>query len=156
MNSPIILDHLLIGRRYLGQLKMWRRYLRISIGREFFKDLFLKRRWSANDRSPFEEMRTINPEHNPGLNEEALTALGESWPVFKQAEIEETWAGLIEITPDSLPVIDRIKNIAGLTIATGFSGHGFGTGPAGGQLAADLVSNMTPLIDPAPYRFDRF
>ncbi|KAE9922599.1 hypothetical protein GP688_21970 [Escherichia coli] len=32
----------------------------------------------------------------------------------------------------------------------------FGTSPAAGQLAADLVSGHTPLIDPTPYRFERF
>lgn len=28
--------------------------------------------------------------------------------------------------------------------------------PAAGQLAADLVAQATPLIDPSPYRFERF
>ena len=73
----------------------------------------------------------------------------------ENAEIEETWAGQIDVTPDSNPVIDRIASIPGLTIATGFSGHGFGTGPASGQLAADLVTDATPLVDPKPYTFDR-
>ena len=64
---------------------------------------------------------------------------------------------MIDITPDSNPVIDRIDKIPGLTIATGFSGHGFGTSPAAGQLAADMVMQSdTPLIDPTPYRFSRF
>ena len=44
----------------------------------------------------------------------------------------------------------------GLLVATGFSGHGFGTAPAAGQLAADLVTGARPLLDPAPYRLDRF
>lgn len=43
-----------------------------------------------------------------------------------------------------------------LRISLGFSGHGFGTSPAAGQLAADLVSGCQPIIDPAPYRFERF
>ena len=41
-------------------------------------------------------------------------------------------------------------------IASGFSGHGFGTGPAAGQLAADLLCGLDPIVDPAPYAFDRF
>ncbi|MEO9509426.1 MAG: FAD-binding oxidoreductase, partial [Nonlabens ulvanivorans] len=59
------------------------------------------------------------------------------------------------VTPDSNPVIDHVKSIPGLTVATGFSGHGFGTGPAAGQLAADLIANVEPIIDPSPYKFDR-
>ena len=60
------------------------------------------------------------------------------------------------MTPDGEPVMDRIADIPGLTLASGFSGHGFGTAPAAGQLAADLVMNSEPLVDPAHYKFDRF
>ena len=60
------------------------------------------------------------------------------------------------MTPDGEPVISPIEKIPGLTLASGFSGHGFGTSPAAGQLAADLVMNETPLVDPSTYRFDRF
>ena len=33
-------------------------------------------------------------------------------------------------------------------VATGFSGHGFGIGPAAGRLAADLATGRTPAVDP--------
>jgi glycine/D-amino acid oxidase-like deaminating enzyme len=79
-----------------------------------------------------------------------------AWPVFEQARIAQAWAGTIDVTPDSNPVIGPVAQIPGLTVATGFSGHGFGTSPAAGHLAADLVSGHAPIIDPSPYRFDRF
>ena len=44
----------------------------------------------------------------------------------------------------------------GFFIATGFSGHGFGIGPAAGRLMADLVTGATPLVDPAAFRLGRF
>tara|TARA_R110001599_G_C12270264_1_gene661361 strand:+ start:4242 stop:5534 length:1293 start_codon:yes stop_codon:yes gene_type:complete len=155
LNAPLTLDHLLIGWRYFGQLRAQRSFLRVSLGREFFEDLALARRWDANSRSPFEKVRTMDPRVNPGLNQEALTNLSRAWPIFDQAEIEEAWAGIIDVTPDSNPVIDRIQKVPGLTVATGFSGHGFGTGPAAGHLAADLVTNTDPIVDPGTYRFDR-
>jgi glycine/D-amino acid oxidase-like deaminating enzyme len=155
LDAHITLDHLLIGWRYLSQLRAQRSFLRTSFGREFFKDLGLARRWTANSRSPFEKIRTMDPSPNPDLNHEALTNLRNAWPIFDKAEVEEAWAGVIDVTPDSNPVIDHIYDIPGLTIATGFSGHGFGTGPAAGQLAADLVSGVEPTIDPKPYRFER-
>ncbi|WP_369856410.1 NAD(P)/FAD-dependent oxidoreductase [Candidatus Thalassolituus haligoni] len=155
LDAPITLDHLLIGWRYLTQLRTQRSFLRTSLGRAFLQDLALARRWGAGSRSPFEQIRTLDPAFNPGLNQEALTNLADAWPAFKQARVEEAWAGVIDVTPDSNPVIDHIGAIPGLTIATGFSGHGFGTGPAAGQLAADLVANVAPIIDPDPYRFDR-
>lgn len=155
LDAYITLDHLLIGWRYLSQLRTQRSVLRTSFGSEFFKDLKLARRWKAHSRSPFEQIRTLDPNANPALNNEALTNLRKAWPIFEQAEIEESWAGVIDITPDSNPIIDKINAIPGLTIATGFSGHGFGTGPAAGQLAADIITNADPLIDPSPYKFER-
>ena len=155
VNAPLTLDHLLIGWRYLGQLRAGGGSLRVSLGREFFEDLALARRWRPNSRSPFEKVRTMDPEVNPALNQEALTNLRNAWPIFDKAEIEEAWAGVIDVTPDSHPVIDRISTLPGLTVATGFSGHGFGTGPAAGRLAADLVCAVDPIVDPSTYRFDR-
>ncbi|MEP3350627.1 MAG: FAD-binding oxidoreductase [Marinomonas sp.] len=155
LDAPLTLDHLLIGWRYLSQLRAQYSFLRPSLGKAFVKDLGVARRWKANDVSPFEKIRVNDPAVNPSLNQEAFTNLRNAWPVFNNAEIDEEWAGIIDVTPDSNPVIDKIKAIPGLTVATGFSGHGFGTGPAAGQLAADLVSGDEPIIDPSPYRFDR-
>ena len=155
LDAPLTLDHLLIGWRYLSQLRAQYSFLRPSLGKAFVKDLGVARRWKANEVSPFEKIRVNDPAVNPSLNQEAFTNLCNAWPVFNNAEIDEEWAGIIDVTPDSNPVIDKIKAIPGLTVATGFSGHGFGTGPAAGQLAADLVSGDEPIIDPSPYRFDR-
>ncbi len=155
LDAPLCLDHLLIGHRYMSQLKNQRSFLRISLGRYFLNDLALSRRWKNETLSPFEKIRTIDPVHNNSLNQEALTNLRKAWPAFDSAQIAEAWAGQIDVTPDSNPVIDRIEEIPGLTIATGFSGHGFGTGPAAGHLAADIVSGMNPIVDPSPYKFDR-
>lgn len=156
LDASLTLDHLLIGSRYLQQLRAQRSFLRISLGKNFIRDLALPRRWKANRRSPFEQVRTLDPEVNPALNQEAMTNLIAAWPAFEKAVIAEAWAGAIDVTPDSNPVIGPVAKIPGLTLATGFSGHGFGTSPAAGQLAADLVSAATPIIDPHPYRFERF
>jgi len=155
LDAPVVLDHLLIGHRYLEQLRTQRSFLKIKFGSPFFKDLAMPRRWKADSTTPFERIRTLDPEVNHGLNRDALNNLSAAWPAFADAQIDEAWAGLIDVTPDSNPVIDRIEAIPGLTISTGFSGHGFGTGPAAGQLAADLLSGVEPIIDPAPYRFGR-
>lgn len=156
LSAPLTLDHLLIGWRYLSQLRANSSLLRTSLGRDFWEDLKLGRCWGASSCSPFEKVRTRDPKVDSALNQEALTNLRNAWPIFDNAEIEEAWAGVIDITPDTNPVIDRIETLSGLTVAAGFSGHGFGTGPAAGHLAADLVSNADPIVDPSTYRFDRF
>ena len=67
----------------------------------------------------------------------------------------ESWGGAIDSTPDALPVISAVDALPGFYLATGFSGHGFGAGPGGGRLVADLVTGRAPLIDPTPFRFSR-
>ena len=156
VKAPLTLDHVLLGLRYLPALKYQRHMLRISFGRDFFADLLMRRRWSSSQRSPFERVRTIDPPVDTGINAEAMRNISAAWPVFEQAKIVETWAGMMDVTPDSLPVVGHVAKIPGLTLATGFSGHGFGTAPAAGELAADLLLGNAPIIDPTPYRLERF
>ena len=40
-------------------------------------------------------------------------------------------------------------------LSTGYSGHGFGIGPAAGRLAADLIAGDPPIVDPHPFRYSR-
>jgi glycine/D-amino acid oxidase-like deaminating enzyme len=75
--------------------------------------------------------------------------------VLADVTMVEGWGGAIESTPDGLPVISAVAELPGFYLATGFSGHGFGAGPGGGHLAADIVLGRTPLVDPTPFRFDR-
>lgn len=156
LDASLVPDHLLLGLRYLPQLRAQRGNLRISLGKNFLHDLTLARHWGAKSITPFEKVRMMDPPANRALNQEAMDNLMAAWPAFAKAEIADTWAGTIDVTPDSNPVIGPVNRIPGLTVATGFSGHGFGTSPAAGQLAADLVSGCPPIIDPAPYRFERF
>ena len=46
--------------------------------------------------------------------------------------------------------------LRGLFLSTGYSGHGFGLGPAAGRLTADLVTGDPPIVDPRPFRLSRF
>jgi glycine/D-amino acid oxidase-like deaminating enzyme len=60
------------------------------------------------------------------------------------------------VTPDAVPVISPVPALPGFFLASGFSGHGFGLGPAAGRLGADLVVGDRPIVDPTPFRFERF
>jgi glycine/D-amino acid oxidase-like deaminating enzyme len=48
-----------------------------------------------------------------------------------------------------------VDQVAGLVLAAGCSGHGFGMGPGIGYLAAELLCNETPCVDPTPFRLSR-
>jgi glycine/D-amino acid oxidase-like deaminating enzyme len=86
----------------------------------------------------------------------ALKNLTAAWPVFEGAVPQERWAGMIDVTPDGIPVISAVPELPDLVVATGFTGHGFGIGPGAGRLVADLVSGTMPTVDPAPFRWSRF
>jgi sarcosine oxidase subunit beta len=82
--------------------------------------------------------------------------VAEVLPIAGTTPIANTWGGLIDLTPDALPVIDAPAAIAGLVIAAGFSGHGFCLGPVSGLLCADLATGRAPRHDLSAFRLDRF
>ncbi len=77
-------------------------------------------------------------------------------PAFRQARVERFWAGLIDQTPDALPVLDTPEAVPGLVIAFGFSGHGFCLGPVTGRILGALATGEAPGYDLAPFRLSRF
>lgn len=79
-----------------------------------------------------------------------------AFPALEGAEVAQSWAGYFDVTPDAIPVISPVGDLPGLHIATGFSGHGFGIGPAAGRLMADLVTGSAPVVDPHDFRLSRF
>jgi sarcosine oxidase subunit beta len=106
-----------------------------------------------------------NPNQAPGFEESVdpawtehhLDAAMRRFPLLERAGLLREWAGLYEVTPDAHPVIDRLQRPAGLTIVAGFSGHGFMHGPAAGLLAAELISDGTPVsMDLHQLRLGRF
>ena len=77
-------------------------------------------------------------------------------PALAEARIARVWGGLLDMTPDALPVIERSPEVEGLVIAAGFSGHGFCLGPVTGWIVRDLVVDGTTSLPIAPFRRDRF
>lgn len=77
-------------------------------------------------------------------------------PALAEAKVARVWGGLIDVTPDALPVIERVPEVDGLIIAAGFSGHGFCLGPVTGQLVCELVTKGTPSLPLDAFRRARF
>jgi sarcosine oxidase subunit beta len=82
--------------------------------------------------------------------------VAEVLPIAARAPIARAWGGLIDLTPDALPVIDAPEYPSGLIIAAGFSGHGFCLGPVSGLLCADLALGRVPRHDLSAFRLARF
>ena len=69
-------------------------------------------------------------------------------PVVGGQRIERAWCGLEAMSVDDIPFVGPISGLDGLTIATGFSGHGFAIAPAVGRSVADQINGQpTPELD---------
>ena len=73
-----------------------------------------------------------------------------------EAELDETWVGLIDMTPDALPVIEAVASLRGLVLAMGFSGHGFRLGPVTGRICASLAREEAPNLPIEAFALGRF
>lgn len=77
-------------------------------------------------------------------------------PALADASISHAWAGLYEVTPDANPIIGPAREVGGLFLINGFSGHGFQHSPAAGRILADVIAGRDPQFDLAPFAFERF
>jgi glycine/D-amino acid oxidase-like deaminating enzyme len=115
-----------------------------------------KRHWQADEASPFEAMRVLNPAPNLATLAQVQKDFAAALPALGRPKLRAAWAGMIDTMPDVVPVIDRAPGLDGLIIATGLSGHGFGIGPGMGRVIADLVTGRTPGHDLHRFRACRF
>ena len=141
--------------KFLSTYKQRRKGLKVSFGKSFFDQIIRGTNWRLDQPSPFEAERVRDPAPDMSLVNSALAALIEANPGLKDIRIAEAWGGTIDVTPDTVPVISAVDRLPGFFLATGFSGHGFGLGPAAGKLAADVLTGDTPLVDPAAYSYQR-
>lgn len=130
--------------------------VKISIGKEFIDEWRTPSKWGMDEPSPFEATRVLDPAPNMRAIDRTMRKVGAVFPQLADVKIVETWAGMIEATPDIIPVIDEVESVPGFFIATGFSGHGFGIGPGAGKAIAALISGNDSDIDLEPLRLQRF
>jgi glycine/D-amino acid oxidase-like deaminating enzyme len=114
------------------------------------------RSWSPDQASPFEAMRVLNPEPNKKKVADLAVRFEAMFPHLGPMQIKSAWAGMIDTMPDIVPVMDRVAALPGLTVGTGFSGHGFGIGPAAGRILAALATGGEVGHDLNRFRLGRF
>lgn len=128
-------DSIRIGWRFVPLAWRNRRHLRISL-----------RQAAHNPAEPTPDMTGIS---------RAADAFHSEYPGSSELKIIRTWAGDIDYTPDELPIIDALA-VDGLFVAAGFSGDGFGLGPAAGREIAQWICTGQPRTDLTPFRASRF
>lgn len=130
--------------------------LSISIGKDFFDELRMPKTWALDEETVFEQTRVLDPEPSRRVLRGIRENLDTMFPQLKEVPIVEAWAGMVETTPDVVPMIGPVDGLPGMHIATGFSGHGFGLGPGAGKATADLLTGTDTGIDLRPLRLSRF
>jgi glycine/D-amino acid oxidase-like deaminating enzyme len=152
----IVPDTFRFFSEFLPALRLQWHTMRLRIGTKFLEEWRIPRQWKLDTPSPFERVRTLDPEPYRPILDQAGRYASAAFPVFRDMKVIESWGGVIDVTPDAVPVISAVDTLPGFFIATGFTGHGFGIGPGAGRLMAELVTGETPVVDPTPFRYSRF
>ena len=154
--ADIVPDSFRLFREFLPALMLDWKGIRLRLGKRFVDEAKLKRRWALDEVSPFEQVRILDPEPVRDILDSAEKHLKDYYPVFKPMKIAERWAGCIDAVPDAVPIISKVEKLQGFHLCTGFSGHGFGLGPGGGKLMAEIVTGEKTCVDATPFRYTRF
>lgn len=144
------------ARQFWPTFKKRRSMLKVAVGRSFLAGPEALSRWSFDSVSPFERQRVLDPAPDLALVKFGLGRLVDNFPALRGLQVAHAWGGMIDSTPDGIPAISPVDSLPGLYLSTGYSGHGFGIGPAAGRLAADLITGDPPIVDPHPFRYSRF
>ncbi len=142
--------------KFLPQMKQEIGHVRLRLDASALRDLMVPRNWPLDGRSPFEATRVLDPSPSQSLLKQAHASLLHYFPQLAQVRVAENWAGMIEASPDAIPILDEALGLAGFFIATGFSGHGFGIGPGAGKAIADMATRRDTGLDMTAFRLSRF
>lgn len=79
-------------------------------------------------------------------------------PRLKNLLIRRTWRGCYPMTPDGMPIVDRVSGLDGLVLAVGMCGQGFMLGPGVARNVTSMIVAGKPWLPPdvhAAWRFHR-
>ncbi|QIG52036.1 sarcosine oxidase subunit beta family protein [Nordella sp. HKS 07] len=87
--------------------------------------------------------------------EGVIAGLLEMFPAFGQLKLMRQWAGIVDVVPDSSPIIGE-SPLPGLFLNCGWGTGGFKAIPAGGTLLAHLLATGRHNDISRPFDLDRF
>ncbi|WP_417432826.1 NAD(P)/FAD-dependent oxidoreductase [Kiloniella sp.] len=142
--------------KFLPLMKKSYRDVSLRFDRSFFNEVGHRVKTNPAKISPFEQNRVLNPKPDENILKQMREALKSHMPELANAAFVESWAGMIETTPDVLPIVSQADYIDGFYMVSGLSGHGFGIGPGMGKIVADLICGRPIEYDLSRFRLDRF
>ncbi|WDZ80698.1 sarcosine oxidase subunit beta family protein (plasmid) [Ensifer adhaerens] len=87
--------------------------------------------------------------------EHVVSGLLEMFPSFRQLRLMRQWAGIVDVTPDSSPILGE-SPLPGLFLNCGWGTGGFKAIPAGGTLLAHLLATGKHHDVSRPFDLERF
>jgi glycine/D-amino acid oxidase-like deaminating enzyme len=133
-----------------------RELFRLRVGKPLFQDILRHLPPTATARRPFAHLVDQEPPPRQQTVQSSLALFKHHFPQFQQAAIARSWAGVIDATPDLVPVLGEVQSLPGFFFSTGFSGHGFGLGPGAGYVLAELIAKGQKVVDINAMRYERF
>jgi len=68
------------------------------------------------------------------------------FPRLRNLRVRRTWRGLYPMTPDGVPIVDRVRGRDDLLVAVGFCGQGLMLGPGIALNLVNLITKGQPLL----------
>jgi sarcosine oxidase, subunit beta len=87
--------------------------------------------------------------------EHQMAAAVELFPIFANAKVLRTWAGIVDVCPDASPIISKTP-LENVFVNCGWGTGGFKATPGSGWANADLVANGRPGDLARPFALERF
>jgi sarcosine oxidase subunit beta len=104
----------------------------------------------------------IIPGHNrdstSGFLPKAARRLIRLFPRLRNARVRRVWRGLYPMTPDGVPIVDKVQDKDGFYVAVGFCGQGLMLGPGIAENLVRLIMTGKPGLPEdvfASYRLNR-
>ena len=140
-------------RHWLPLARVFRKNLRLRVdGAQIWREV--------RHRTSLSTALMLQPALEPAPDrpsvDAALSRLAVVFPGAAGARALRYWGGLIDMTPDGLPVIDGTSGPLGLTVVTGLSGHGLALGPVLGEIASELALDGSTGRPIEPFALARF
>ncbi|HIO60380.1 MAG TPA: FAD-binding oxidoreductase [Deltaproteobacteria bacterium] len=105
---------------------------------------------------PVEDVEAITDEVEMEHVERIGKRMANRMPAFADAKLVRSWTGPYDIPPDWCPIIGPVSGFDGVTVAVGFSGHGFKLAPTIGESLAQQILGTEPRVPIEMYDMNRF
>ncbi len=143
-------------RQFAANYLKNRNMFSLRVGSELARDVLRNLPGSSAREHPFAHTVDVEPEPNLETAWKSLEGLRTMFPSLADIGMKRAFAGLIDSTPDAVPVMGEVEEPRGFIFATGFSGHGFALGPIVGRIIAELIVDGSTPFDLHAMRFSRF